>query len=224
MSSRPPLGPGHRLFMMGGGLFFAASLTYAAVVYATEFGRQPAPWSWTQARAAIAADVLLFSAFALHHSAFARIGGKTWMARHVPEALERSVYVWCASALFIAVLWGWIAVPGVAWEVTSGPARSLMTIAQLAGLVITGLASRHIGVLSLAGVYGFVRHPIYFAWLLLVWPTPVMTGSRLLFAVVTTVYLAAAIPWEERSLRREIGPAYDDYCRQVRWRMVRGIY
>ena len=73
-------------------------------------------------------------------------------------------------------------------------------------------------------LYGLVRHPIYFAWLLMVWPAPVMTGSRLTFAALTTLYLVVAIPLEERSLRKAFGPAYDHYRRRVRWRMLPGVY
>lgn len=233
-----------RFFSVVGGLLFAASLLHAAFVYVTAFGRTPAPWSLALAGPAIAHNTLLFALFALHHSLFARLGVKAWIVGHTPASMERSIYVWCASLLFALLMWGWVDVPGVAWTAT-GLAALLLASAQMVGLIVTGLASRHIGVLRLAGVqppthvpsisasppalkrdglYGFVRHPIYFAWLLLVWPTPVMTGSRLLFAIVTTAYLALAIPFEERALRREFGSAYDDYRRHVRWRMVPGIY
>ena len=50
------------------------------------------------------------------------------------------------------------------------------------------------------GPFAIVRHPIYLGWVLMVFATPVMTTSRLLFAVVSTLYLIAAIPFEERSL------------------------
>jgi len=51
-----------------------------------------------------------------------------------------------------------------------------------------------------------------------------MTGSRLLFATLTTVYLVVAVAFEERTLRQVFGPAYDHYRRKVRWRMLPGIY
>jgi protein-S-isoprenylcysteine O-methyltransferase Ste14 len=73
-------------------------------------------------------------------------------------------------------------------------------------------------------LYRLVRHPIYFAWVLMVWPAPVMTGTRLCFAVLSTLYLAVAIPFEERTLRRTFGPAYDGYATRVRWRMVPFLY
>ena len=49
----------------------------------------------------------------------------------------------------------------------------------------------------------------------MVWPTPVMTGTRLVFAAVSTLYLALAIPLEERTLRRQFGPVYAAYAARV---------
>ena len=51
-----------------------------------------------------------------------------------------------------------------------------------------------------------------------------MTSGRLLFAVVSTAYLVVAIPIEERSLIAEFGQSYRDYQRQVRWRLVPGVW
>jgi protein-S-isoprenylcysteine O-methyltransferase Ste14 len=74
------------------------------------------------------------------------------------------------------------------------------------------------------GAYRWVRHPIYFGWVLMVFGAPAMTASRLLFAAISTLYLIVAIPFEERSLGEEFGPAYRDYQRKVRWRLVPGIW
>jgi protein-S-isoprenylcysteine O-methyltransferase Ste14 len=51
-----------------------------------------------------------------------------------------------------------------------------------------------------------------------------MTGDRLVFAALTTGYLIAAIPWEERSLRQSFGDDYVRYSRDVKWRMIPFIY
>jgi protein-S-isoprenylcysteine O-methyltransferase Ste14 len=44
------------------------------------------------------------------------------------------------------------------------------------------------------------------------------------FAVVSTLYVAMAIPWEERALLDTFGAAYEAYRGTVRWRMMPGVY
>ena len=117
---------------------------------------------------------------------------------------------------------------------------------QLAGIVLTALGSSAIDILDLAGVrqvldamdghpvrhveletrgvYAIVRHPLYFGWVLLVFGTPVMTGTRLTFAIVSTAYLALAIPFEERSLVDVFGDSYRAYQRRTRFRMIPGLW
>jgi protein-S-isoprenylcysteine O-methyltransferase Ste14 len=226
-----------------GGALFAASLIYAGHAYETRFGPMPAAAASSASVLPPAlADLLLFTVFALHHSVFARTGAKAWLRRVIPAEYERTAYVWIASALFIVVCRAWQPVPGTLWAAT-GLTAVVLTGAQVVGVVLTIAASGQLDVLALAGIrqasasagsrqprlvargyYRFVRHPIYFAWLWLVWPTPVMTGTRFAFAVISTAYLAAAIPFEERALRREFGDDYGRYMRQVRWRMLPGVY
>jgi protein-S-isoprenylcysteine O-methyltransferase Ste14 len=74
------------------------------------------------------------------------------------------------------------------------------------------------------GPYGWVRHPIYSGWFLLVFCVGTMTTTRLVFAVVSCAYVLIAIPFEERSLRATTGGAYDRYARQVKWKLVPGLY
>jgi protein-S-isoprenylcysteine O-methyltransferase Ste14 len=78
--------------------------------------------------------------------------------------------------------------------------------------------------LTTSGVFGIVRHPLYFGWALLVCAAPDMTATRAVFAIVSTAYVALAIPWEERALVDTFGAAYQSYRRQVRWRMVPGVW
>ena len=51
-----------------------------------------------------------------------------------------------------------------------------------------------------------------------------MTMTRFVFACVSGLYLLAAIPFEEGSLRATTEGAYDDYARRVKWKLVPGVY
>src|SRR5262245_35502830 len=61
---------------------------------------------------------LLFSLFALHHSLLARTGAKRRVRSVVGAHLERSVYVWIASLLYIAVWALWRDLPGTLYRHT----------------------------------------------------------------------------------------------------------
>jgi protein-S-isoprenylcysteine O-methyltransferase Ste14 len=64
------------------------------------------------------------------------------------------------------------------------------------------------------GIYRHIRHPIYLGWLLVVWASPVMTASHLVFATGMTVYVLIVIQFEERDLVIEL-PDYRQYKRKV---------
>ena len=187
----------------------------------------------------------LFSVFALHHSLFARTGLKRRIAAAVSPELERTVYTFIASVLFALVCWLWRDVPGTLYTL-SPPWTWIAYVSLILGLVITAQGARLLDVLDLAGVrqvlnrgacragiatplrtdglYGFVRHPVYFGWVLIVLGAPSMTMTRFAFAVISTLYLAIAVPFEERSLIETFGAEYASYRSKVRWRMIPGIY
>jgi len=234
---------GHLAVATLGGLAFVASLVYFGLSYAGRYGVDLDPTASRGPLVPLAVDTALFSVFALHHSIFARTGLKAAVIRVLPATLERSAYVWIASLLFLVVCAWWQPIPGLAWRL-DGAWRIAALAVQLAAGLVTIAAARQLGVLRLAGVeqtllaiepggsptlddtglYGLVRHPIYLAWLVLVWAAPVMTGTRLAFAALSSAYLLVAVPFEERDLRRLFGPAYADYSRRVRWRILPFVY
>ena len=221
---------------------FAASLLYFLYAYLVVYG---APREAEAAWRPVLADVVLFSVFALHHSLFARTGLKRRVAAVLPPRLERATYTLVSSLLFFGVCWYWRPVPGVVYAL-DGAWRWATYAIFAAGVVVTLLSARRLDALELAGLrqvmvasqpsarsgtplltsglYGLVRHPIYFGWVLLVVGVPDMTMTRFVFAVVSTIYLAVAVPFEERSLTETFGPDYASYQRKVRWRMMPGIY
>ena len=223
-------------FRWSGALVFLLSLVSFAFVYAIQL-RTPSVDDGTTVRDAIT-NAVLFTVFAMHHSVMARSGTKAWLARQLPPNLERSVYVWIASVLFLAACWLWQPLPGVVWQV-SGSGLALY-VAQLLGIALTIAAARQVGVWELAGIkqpdpnrpiafsatgaFSIVRHPIYLGWVLIVFATPTMTTSQLEFAVVSTLYLVAAIPFEEASLVDAFGEKYRTYQRLQRWRLIPGVW
>jgi protein-S-isoprenylcysteine O-methyltransferase Ste14 len=233
------------LFRWCGGALFVASLGWTAWAYAVDWGRG-GPFLPGRGLRAAAADALLVSVFAAHHSLFARDRVKTALAPIVPDRLLRSTYVWAASLLLAAVVFWWRPVGGVLYD-AAGAAAAACHAVQLAGAALVAAAVRAIDPLDLAGIrtqgddpgsapaadaaplqvggpYRLVRHPLYLGWILVVFGAARMTGDRLLFAALTTAYLVIAVPWEERSLTRAFGGAYVRYRAAVRWRIIPFVY
>ena len=222
-----------RLFVWLGGVMFVTSLAVCVWWYLFVLGQPRLRMGWLP----IVVDAILVTVFALHHSVFAREPIKRAMASAIPERLLRSVYVWIASLLLILVCLLWQPVGGDLYNATGWRAVAHASV-QLAGIAVIAQSVRAIDPLELAGIrpssgigglqiggpYRLVRHPLYLGWMLAAFGAAHMTGDRLLFAVLTTLYLAIAIPWEERSLVRSFGESYRRYQQRVRWRMIPFIY
>ena len=226
-----------RAFAWAGAALFVAALAYFLFSYSVTFGEIA---TGDVTGPAVALNVALFSAFALHHSVFARLPVRAFVRRIVPSQLERSAYVWVASLMLMAVCYFWQPIPGVLWQL-SAPGIWVTRAVQLAAIWLTLRSAVVIDAFDLAGVrqvlnpkpqtsefktdgpYGWVRHPIYLGWILIVFSVAVMTNTRLLFATVSSVYLLVAIPFEERTIRAQ-SPSYEDYSRTVPWRLIPRIY
>jgi protein-S-isoprenylcysteine O-methyltransferase Ste14 len=237
-----------RLFVWAGGGMFVGSLGYCAYSYLFRWSGGGAGGGWP----ACGFNAMLLSVFATHHSLFARDPVKQWLARHLPEPRLRSLYVWTAALLLLAACGFWRPIGGDLYD-AGGWTSALHIAVQLAGLWLIARAVGTIDPLELAGIrrlrrtpaasdaretagqaaserlqvggpYRLVRHPLYFGWLLIVFGAPHLTGDRVAFAAITTLYLVLAIPWEERSLTAEFGKEYERYKRRVRWKLVPYVY
>jgi protein-S-isoprenylcysteine O-methyltransferase Ste14 len=185
--------------------------------------------------AAVAVDLALLAAFALHHSVMARKGAKRVLTRVLPPAAERSTYVLVADALLALVLWQWRPIGGSIWEVDSQPWRTLLWVGYALGWVIAVAATFMIDHLDFVGLrqaasrpdryrppmfrerwlYAWVRHPLMLGLLIAVWVTPAMSAGHLLFATAASGYIAVGVWFEERDLRRTLGDPYREYARRT---------
>lgn len=185
---------------------------------------------------AIAIDLLILIAFSIQHSGMARPRFKKQWTRIVPTTVERSTYV-LASALAMAMIFVfWQPIGGDIWRFEPGTtAATISFVGYAVGwalLVFATFCIDHFDLFGLRqvwlnlrgipyqehafmvrGLYRWIRHPIYLGWFMVIWITPVMTVSHLLFALGSTVYILAAVRFEERDLMRAI-PQYARY-RQV---------
>jgi protein-S-isoprenylcysteine O-methyltransferase Ste14 len=181
---------------------------------------------------AIAVDLGLILIFGLQHSLMARSGFKAWLKRHLPAAAERSLYVLLASLVLTVLFWQWRPLPAAIWTFDSAIARTLAWSVFGAGFGLVLVSTFLIDHFDLFGLrpawlnftgrtpavatlrtplfYRVVRHPIYLGFMLAFWGTPEMSAGHLLFASAMSVYIAIAIPLEERDLLRQLG---DDYAR-----------
>ena len=225
-------------FAWSGALLFAAALAWFVYQYLITFGAAVS----ASAPHAAAFDIALFSLFAFHHSLFARTPIRAWMTKYAPRN-ERTIYVWLASVLFILVCALWKPIAGVAWQL-HGAASWGLYVLQAIGVVLTLRGAAVLDIRELAGLrppltnrdrsgppvfkstgpYGWVRHPIYLGWFLMVLAANPMTMTRLVFALVSCAYLILAIPFEEGTLRRTSGGAYETYMKAVRWKLIPGLY
>ena len=187
--------------------------------------------------AALAINCALLTIFAVQHSVMARRWFKERWMRIVPWTIERSTYVLFASLALILLFWQWRPIGIEIWSVENTAGRVVLWTLFAAGwatvLVVTFLIN-HFDLFGLRQVwlplmgkpytrvsfrtplpYRYVRHPLYFGFLLAFWMTPHMTLAHLVFALATTAYIVVAIQFEERDLVREHGAAYQEYRRRV---------
>jgi len=175
--------------------------------------------------------------FAVQHSIMARPAFKKWWTQFVPEPIERSTYVLLSSLCLLLLVWQWQPMGGFVWRIENATGKAILTGLFVTGWLIVFLSTLMINHFDLFGLrqvwfyftgrkyeplrfrvpffYKYMRHPLYFGWLIAFWATPVMSAAHLLFAVLTTGYIFVAIVFEEKDLMTQFGKNYREYKKKV---------
>ena len=189
------------------------------------------------AREALIINILLLLIFAIQHSVMARRPFKQWLTHWVPTSIERSTYVLSSSLALILLFWLWRPIAHAIWHINSPLLANAVMALSLIGWAIVLASSFLINHFELFGLhqvannlvgkampepkfrtplfYKFVRHPIYFGFIVAFWATPTMTIGHLLFAAGTTAYILIGILFEERDLVDIFGEEYRRYQDRV---------
>ena len=179
----------------------------------------------------------LLSLFAVQHSVMARPAFKQWWTKFVPDPIERSTYVLLASLCLLLLFRFWQPIGGIVWQVESEVMQRILISVCLFGFGIVLVSTFLINHFDLFGLrqvwfyfigkkyeplpfrtpffYKHVRHPLYLGFIIAFWATPSMTAAHLLFAIMTTGYMLAAIRFEENDLVKHFGEKYREYKRSA---------
>ncbi len=174
--------------------------------------------------------------FFIQHSGMVRQELSSRAAIFLPTRYHRAFYTIAAGIILTAVVILWQPVNEMLLELQG----SIRWVAR--GLFLLGLAGFAWGVSALksfdafgetdilayrktprpapqpfaiSGPYRWVRHPLYFFSLLLIWSCPDLTVDRLLFNVLWTTWIYVGTVLEERDLVTAFGDEYQRYQRRV---------
>ena len=174
--------------------------------------------------------------FFTQHSGMIRTAFRTWFACVIPSLYHPAIYAVTSGLALTAVVLLWQPSPRVLFRLQGNlqwltRALSLLAIAGFIwgvralrafdpfGLVpiLFRLRGREMRppIFVLRGPYFWVRHPLYFFVLVLVWSVPEISADRLLFNVLWSGWIVMGSCLEERDLVAEFGEQYRRYQKTV---------
>lgn len=181
-------------------------------------------------------NIGLLVLFAVQHSVMARPAFKQWLNRYLPEATQRSHFVWTSGVVSALLVFCWQPLTGHIWQLEGIAAGVMWAIFSLgwAYLLAATFAINHFDLFGLRQVwfaikntpyqpvpfkehwmYRYSRHPIMLGVLIGIWALPTMNASLLMMSIGLTVYIAIGLYFEERDLIQCWGKQYLDYRNRV---------
>lgn len=161
---------------------------------------------------------------------------RAWIARYLPQSLERSTGIMAASCCLLLLMWRWQPMGGMVWQVEDTVLKMGLCIAYVGGWSIVFTSTFLINHFELFGLrqawlqfsgkpytalpsgmsvfYKLVRHPLYAGFLIAAWATPAMTIAHLIMALCTSLYILVSAQVGDRNLLAGISGQYRRY---VRW-------
>lgn len=190
-------------------------------------------------------DASLLLLFFLQHSGMVRRGLRARLARFIPPWSYPAVYCIASSIVLAMVVLFWqptgrhlLVWEGLTLQIVNGVALFAVAFffwgaTALRGFDPFGLSPirAHLRdreeprpAFVVNGPYRWVRHPLYFSILLLVWSSPDLTLDRLLANTLWTAWIWIATRWEERDLESDFGDAYRQYQKSVPMLIPWGVF
>jgi len=186
--------------------------------------------------AALAWNGFISIVFFIQHSGMLRRSFRARLSAIIPQHYHGALFAIFSGAALTSMIVLWQSSSVTVYELQSFPrwlARGGFLLA-IAGFAWGGYALRSFdpfGIDSIrahlsgkrdaprpfvvSGPYSWVRHPLYFFTILMIWSCPVLTADRLLFNVLWTAWIYVGTFFEEADLLLDFGEAYRDYQRRI---------
>jgi protein-S-isoprenylcysteine O-methyltransferase Ste14 len=187
--------------------------------------------------AALGLNMCLSLAFFIQHSIMIRGSFRSWVSKFIKTPFHGALYT-IASGTFLLIVFVFWQESDVMLASPQGILRWFLRFIFLLSLVGFYWGIKALGTFDgfgirpikrqlrgkkpppnmpfvIRGPYRWMRHPLYFFCLLLIWSCPDLTVDRLLFNVLWTAWIIVGTILEERDLIADFGDVYRDYQRRV---------
>ncbi|MBW1894637.1 MAG: isoprenylcysteine carboxylmethyltransferase family protein [Deltaproteobacteria bacterium] len=186
--------------------------------------------------ASLGLNTCLCLLFFIQHSIMVRKSYRQWLSRFVRKEFHSALYTIASGIVLLAIVLFWqksahtfAAADGMFYWLLRG-----CYFLSIAGFVWGNMALGSFDSFGLnpilsylrgtqpeqldftvRGPYQWVRHPLYFFSLLMIWSCPDITMDRLLFNLLFTTWMMVGMLMEERYMIASFGEAYLNYRKKV---------